>query len=71
LRFGFARVVHPGMSIGAVDLDATRTQRRQVHEQVRRREPLLTLLAAAPIGIDGIWIGGDSTDPGSADVEPG
>lgn len=44
MRGGFRRLVHPATSLSAVDLASTRACRQQLHEQIRLRQHLLTLL---------------------------
>ena len=49
MNLGLCQLVNPGTSVGEIDLDATRHERARIHEQVRLRAHLLSLLAHAPI----------------------
>lgn len=44
MRGGYKRLVHPATSLSAVDLASTSACRQQLHEQIRLRQHLLTLL---------------------------
>ncbi len=56
MRFAFCSLQHSATPISRVDIEGTRAHRLAIHEQVRRRNHLALLLAAAPIGENGVWL---------------
>lgn len=40
MRGGFKRLVNPGSLVSDIDLEATRAERRRVHDLMRRRQAI-------------------------------
>lgn len=49
MRGGFRQLVHPATVASAMDVEASRQRRQELHEQVRLRAHLLCLLSEAPV----------------------
>ncbi len=53
MRGGFKQLVHPGTQISEIDVEATRSERNRVHEEVEMRSYIAWLLVSSLPG-DGL-----------------
>lgn len=66
MRGGFRSLVNPGTRISQVDLEATRAGRQELHEEVRLRGHVVTLLISTAPGDGEVHLSGE--DSGGAEA---